>query len=365
MRSLAVRRMTDLRAQGVLGDDENGGDVELDEAGQPVRDMLNIMHFAGASHQPPDIFSLNQPIMLNRKDPTYVPAPPPPVDEQPKDVLAKKVTPYTSQAEIDELVAVMAAQTPNAPSFNIPIFNEDDTPIFDSKTGEQKVREVKNPNLIAPGPSAMRSAAIAQSSRSSSTDRSGKKGGDSNGRGGGRGGGNGGGGRGGGRAGRRFEEKVKMRASNRVDWQEVNKEKLPWVLEEAGPSEADTVAAAAAGGGQQGVNSAAQKWVGRREGGGEEDTSGWVAMIFCNNEIVLRPIDRAYRFEPRRKIEKVGSDMVSRLVRQFPLSWSILVGLLIQGLRRSWRTRSRADRCQHAGCCANRRTRWCLSMTPV
>lgn len=350
MRSLALRRMTDLRAQGITGDDEN--DVELDDAGQPARDMLNVMHFAGTSHQPPDLFSLTQPVMMNRKDPTYVPAPPPPVEE-PKDVLAKKVTPYTTQSEIDELVAIMAAQTPNAPSFNIPIFNEDDTPIFDPKTGEQKVREVKNPNLIAPGPSSVRPSTT-QSSRSSSTDRAGKRG-DSNGRGGGRGGG-GGGGRGG-RAGRRFEEKVKMRASNRVDWQEVNKEKLPWVLEEAGPTEAEAIASAQAG---QAVVPA-QKWVGRREGGGDEDTTGWVAMIFCNNEIVLRPIDRAYRFEPRRKIEKVGSDMVSRLVSR---GWIRDRDRPLKPLRSS-RTRSKAGRCQHAGCSANKRIRSCPSMMPV
>lgn len=295
LRSLGHTRMEELVEQGILKDNEQ--ETEYDDFGQPIKTRLNIMHFGGPPSQPPpDLFSLAEPIMMNRKDPTYVP--PPPVVEEVQPVIEKKITPYSTAAEIAAQVEIMAAQNPTAQAFNIPLVNLDGTPLIDAKTGEHQVKVVANPNLIAPGPSSK-----AAMSRSSSKDREGKGG-----KLGKDGKGNEKDNKRGGRWGRKFEEKVKMKTSSVINWAEVNKEKLPWVLEEAGPGEVPVD--------PENPNAPrpppVQKWVGRLEGGTEDQTSGWVAMMFVNNEIILQPVHKEYRFEPKRRIETIASDMVYR-----------------------------------------------------
>lgn len=222
---------------------------------------------------PLDVATLtNSHITLSRKNPHEKPA---------HEVLA-------AQAEREaRRLAREALRKPvqNGPNgeWRVPVIDREGVHQVDQRTGERMWRIVQDPTLVAPETRKDKPADDPGAPAKYKPKFGGR--------------GRGGGGRGRGRGDFHASAKVFARSGNFKDGvessrnhQELNREKLPLVLEGVFPS-------------SSGGEPAPQKWVGKHQA---VDAESWAALLFesrgAERFIRLKVVDREYKFEPHRVI---------------------------------------------------------------
>lgn len=233
----------------------------------------------------PDLASRDAEIYFNRQNPNDRPFAAPLLDAERE---AKRLAREALKKPIQN--------GPNG-EWRVPVVDRELVHQVDQRTGEKMWRVVQDPSLVAP-----------EARKAEKKDGPGGGGRfDRNKRRGGGGGGGGGRGRGDDRGAKVFARSGNFKdgeASAR-NHQELNREKLPLVIQgafpnpEYRPNEPDRTDSR----GQPIPRTVEQKWVGKHQ---QTESEAWAALMFENGaggqRVTLKVIDREYKFEPHRHI---------------------------------------------------------------
>lgn len=233
------------------------------------------------ANPPPNLADPRAEIYFNRQNPNDRPFAAPQLD-------AEKEAKRLAREELKKPVQ----NGPNG-EWRVPVVDRDLVHQVDQRTGEKMWRVVQDPSLVAPeATKADKKEGAAGGSR---FDR--KR----------RGGGGGGRGRGDDRGGKVFQRTGNFKDSEASarNHQELNREKLPLVIQGAfpnpayRPNEPDRTDSR----GHPIPPTVEQKWVGKHQ---QTENEWWAALMFENGaggqRVSLKVIDREYKFEPHRHI---------------------------------------------------------------